>query len=241
MLNVLILAAGGGKRFAECGYDKPKPLISVNGKPMIQLVTENLGFSHARHIFMVQKSHIEEYQIDGFLKGIVNNAIVIPVDGITSGACVTALMATNYIDNDNPLVIANCDQLLLDFKSKEFMNTLSMDGIDGVVPTFYANHNRWSYAAVSEGFITKVVEKQVISKNATVGLYGFRKGKDFVWAANEMIRKDIRVNNEYYVCPSLQQLIDVGKKFVIKEYKEMWGLGIPEDLIRFVENHPNGK
>ena len=235
-LNVLIPMAGAGSRFADAGYTFPKPLIEVRGKPMIQVVVENLGFE-ANYIFVVQKEHREKYNLDAMLSVIVPDAKVVEVDGMTEGAACTALLASEYIDNDCPLFFANSDQFV-EWDAAEFMYKMQESGVDGGIVTFKATHPKWSYAKVDENnYVTEVAEKKPISDNATVGYYFWKHGADFVKYAKQMIDKDIRVNNEFYVCPVFNEAIEDGKKIKIKEVDGMWGIGTPEDLNNFLENY----
>ena len=235
-LNVLIPMAGAGSRFEQAGYTFPKPLIEVHGKPMIQVVVENLGFE-ANYIFVVQKSHREQYNLDTMLNLIAPDCTIVEVDGITEGAACTALLAREFIDNDAPLFFANSDQFV-DWNAAEFMYRMQESQADGGIVTFKATHPKWSYAKVDDnGFVTEVAEKNPISDNATVGYYYWKHGSDFVKYANEMIEEDIRVNGEFYVCPVFNQAIEDGKQIRIKEVDGMWGLGTPEDLHYYLENY----
>ena len=232
-MNVLIPMAGAGSRFAKAGYSFPKPLIDVNGKPMIQTVVENINID-ANYIFIVQKEHREKYNLDNMLNLIAPDCKIVEVDGITEGAACTTLLAEEYIDNDQPLFIANSDQWVgwnsLDFLYK--MNELNADG--GIV-TFKATHPKWSYAAVdNDGMVTEVAEKNPISDNATVGFYYWKRGEDYVESAKDMIAMQKRVNGEFYVCPVFNQAILMGKKIFAHNVEEMWGLGTPEDLEKFL-------
>lgn len=233
-LNVLIPMAGAGSRFAQAGYTFPKPLIDVNGKPMIQVVVENLGVE-ANFIYACQKEHREKFNLDKMLPLITPDCKVIEVDGLTEGAACTALLAKEYIDNDNPLLFANSDQWV-DWDPVQFMYDMQETKADGGIVTFKASHPKWSFAKVNEfGVVTEVAEKNPISDNATCGYYYWRKGSDFVKYAEEMIEKNIRVNNEFYVCPVYNQAIEDKKIIKIHEAKEMWGLGTPEDLEHFLK------
>lgn len=233
-LNVLIPMAGAGSRFAQAGYTFPKPLIDVNGKPMIQVVVENLGVE-ANFIYACQKEHREKFNLDKMLPLITPDCKVIEVDGLTEGAACTALLAKEYIDNDNPLLFANSDQWV-DWDPVQFMYDMQETKADGGIVTFKASHPKWSFAKVNEfGVVTEVAEKNPISDNATCGYYYWRKGSDFVKYAEEMIEKNVRVNNEFYVCPVYNQAIEDKKIIKIHEAKEMWGLGTPEDLEHFLK------
>lgn len=234
-LNVLIPMAGAGSRFQTQGYTFPKPLIDVRGKPMIQVVVENLNIQ-ANYIFLVQKSHYEKYNLQYLLNLIAPNCKIVQLDGITEGAACTTLLAKDLIDNDNPLVIANSDQYI-DWNSNNVMYAFKADGIDAGMLTFKSTHPKWSYARLGEdGFVAEVAEKKPISDNATVGVYYWSKGSDYVKYTEQMIEKNIRVNNEFYVCPVFNEAIEDNKKIRIKEIENMWGIGTPEDLTYFLNN-----
>ena len=235
-LNILIPMAGLGSRFTDKGYVFPKPLIEIKGKPMIQVVVENLNID-ANYIFIVQKEHVENYNIDKMLKLIRPEAQIVVLDSITEGAASTTLMAKEYIDNENPLLIANSDQFI-NWNPREVMYKFISTDVDGGILTFKATHPKWSYAKIdNSGFVTEVAEKNPISDNATVGVYYWKKGKDYVNFAEEMIEKDVRVNNEFYVCPVYNQAIEKNKKIKISEVEKMWGIGTPEDLESFLSEY----
>lgn len=234
-LNILIPMAGAGSRFSSAGYTFPKPLIDVNGKPMIQLVVDNLGLEGTCH-FIVQKSHREQYNLDRMLNLITPGCRVIEVDGLTEGAACTSLLAKEFIDNDNPLFFANSDQYA-EWNPIEFMYNMQETDCDGGIVTFSSTHPKWSFARIDDnGKVLEVAEKNPISKHATVGFYYWKKGSDFVKYAEQMIQKDIRVNNEFYVCPVFNEAIQDGKTIRTHEIEEMWGLGTPEDLEYFLKN-----
>ena len=235
-LNVLVPMAGAGSRFAQQGYTFPKPLIEVNGKPMIQVVVENLNIE-AHYIFIVQQDHYEKYNLKFLLNLIAPGCDIVQVNGVTEGAACSTLLAKEYIDNDAPLIMANSDQYV-EWNSNECMYAFTADEIDGGILTFNATHPKWSYAKVgSNGFVSEVAEKKVISNDATVGIYYWKHGSDYVRYAEQMIEKNIRVNNEFYVCPVFNEAIADGKKIKIKSIDSMWGIGTPEDLDFFLKNY----
>ena len=234
-MNVLIPMAGAGKRFFDAGYVFPKPLIEVNNKPMIQWVIESLNLD-ANYIFIIQKEHQEKYNIQSVLKILQPNCKIIELDHLTEGAACTTLLAKNYINNSNPLIIANSDQYI-SWNSSKALYEFNSKNLDGAILTFEAIHPKWSYAKCNEeGYVTEVAEKKVISKNATVGVYYWKHGSDYVSSAEEMIKKNIRVNNEFYVCPTYNQFLSKDKKVKIHNVDKMWGLGTPEDLNNFLQN-----
>ena len=234
-LNILIPMAGAGSRFEQAGYTFPKPLIDVKGKPMIQVVVENLNID-ANYIYVVQKSHREKYNLDTLLNLITPGCKIVEVDGITEGAACTALLAKKYINNDAPLFFANSDQYA-EWDSNEFMYKMQETEADGGIVTFKATHPKWSFAKINEqGYITEVAEKNPISDNATVGFYYWKHGSDFIKYAEQMIANNTRVNNEFYVCPVFNEAIGDGKKAKAFNINKLFGLGTPEDLRYFIEN-----
>ncbi len=233
-MKVLIPMAGAGSRFEKAGYTFPKPLIDVEGKPMIQAVVDNLNIE-AQHVFIVQKSHYEKYSLQQTLSQISPNCEIVQVDGVTEGAACTTLLAKQYIDNDEPLVIANSDQYV-EWDSNEFMYSMVADSVDGGILSFKSTHPKWSYAKLGDdGFVCEVAEKKPISDIATVGIYYWKKGSDYVKYAEDMIEKNIRVNNEFYVCPVFNQAIEDNKKVKIFNVEKMWGIGTLEDLQIFLK------
>ena len=229
--------AGEGSRFVKEGYTFPKPLIDVCGKPMIQTVVENLDFD-CEYIFLVRQKHVEQYSgLLDTLERITNGRCnYVVVDGLTEGAACTALLAEKYIDTEESLLIANSDQFI-EYEPKNFNSLKSLTGVAGVVFTFNAVHPKWSFVKTnSRGFITEVAEKKPISDIATCGIYWYRHGSDFVKYAKQMIEKNIRVNNEFYIAPVYNELILDGKSLIPFYVHKMWGIGTPEDLKHFVEN-----
>lgn len=237
-MNVLIPMAGAGARFEKAGYTFPKPLIDVRGKPMIQWVVESLNMK-ANYIFIVQEDHYKRYALQHTLNLIAPNCKIVTVNELTEGAACTTLLAKDLIDNNKPLLLANSDQFI-DWESNEFMYSMIADEIDGGILTFKSTHPKWSYAKLNEdGFVTEVAEKIPISEHATVGIYYWKHGSDYVKYAKQMIEKNIRVNNEFYVCPVYNEAIRDNKKIKIShiEFENMWGLGTPEDLKYFIDNY----
>jgi NDP-sugar pyrophosphorylase family protein len=236
-MKILIPMAGEGSRFVNEGYTFPKPLIDVGGKPMVQKVVENLDFD-CEYIFLVRKTHVEKY--DGMvhtLERITNEKCkYVVVDGLTEGAACTALLAEEHIDCDEDLLIANSDQWI-DYEAENFKSLKNLTNTDAIVFTFNAVHPKWSFVKTnSRGYITEVAEKKPISNIATCGIYWYRKGSDFVKYAKQMIEKNIRVNNEFYIAPVYNELIQDGKTLIPFYVHSMWGLGTPEDLRYYLEN-----
>jgi dTDP-glucose pyrophosphorylase len=203
---------------------------------MIQVVVENLNIK-ANFTYIVQKSHYEKYNLKFLLNLITPNCNIVQVDGVTEGAACTTLLAKEFIDSDKPLLIANSDQFI-DWDSSKFYYSMTADKIDGGILTFKATHPKWSFAKVDEyGYVTGVAEKNPISDIATVGIYYWSKGSEYVKYAEQMINKNIKINNEFYVAPVYNEAILDNKKFKTFDISKMWGLGTPEDLNIFLENN----
>jgi dTDP-glucose pyrophosphorylase len=234
-MKILIPMAGEGSRFAREGFDLPKPLIDVAGKPMIQAVVENLHFD-ADYIFLVRSEHLEKHSgLESTLTRITNGrTTIVKVDALTEGAACTALLAREHIDNGEDLLIANSDQIIR-YMPQNFNRLKDRTSVDGIVFTFNATHPKWSFVKIdSSGFVTEVAEKNPISDIATCGIYWYRKGSDFVRAADRMIQENIRVNNEFYIAPIYNQLILSGKTVIPFFVQEMHGIGTPDDLNEYL-------
>jgi dTDP-glucose pyrophosphorylase len=230
--------AGRGQRFVDAGFTSPKPLIPIFGHPMTKVVIANLQPAQEhRFIFLILKEHADAFGFDKLLREWVPGCTVLYVQKVTKGAACTALLAKDFINKEEPLMIANCDQWV-DVVIDDYLDT--MQDNDGLIMTMYADDPKWSYVRFDGEKIVEVVEKKVVSNCATVGIYNFAKGKDFVWAAERMIAKNIRVNNEFYVAPCYNQLLEAGKKLTLynvgREGAGLYGLGIPSDLEKFIKN-----
>ena len=231
--------AGRGSRFATAGYELPKPLIPIHGHPMIRLVTKNLRPRQPyRFVFLCLEEHIENYSIDRLLKSYEPSCEIVVVSQVTEGAACTVLLAKGLIDTSDSLMIANSDQWV-DTDINAYLDMMNAKNLDGLIMTMWADDPKWSFIRFNKhGHVTEVVEKKVISNEATVGIYNFKSGADFVAAAEKMIEKGERVNGEFYVAPVYNELISQGQ--IIGYYNigkvgdGMYGLGVPEDLNLFI-------
>lgn len=242
MLNIVVPMAGAGSRFAQQGYQLPKPLIPIFDEPMIRVAIENIRPRRPhRFIFIGQQAHLESYALADRLRGWCGpQTVVAPTPGLTEGAACTVLLAKTLINSDTPLMIANCDQWV-NVSIDDYLDEMDSRGLDGSIMTLNSRDPKWSYAALdSSGLVRQVAEKKVISEHATVGIYAFARGADFVAAAERMIARNERVNGEFYVAPAYGPMIDDGAKigafFVGREDDGMHGLGTPQDVDRFLRN-----
>lgn len=203
---------------------------------MIQWVIENVrpAQSH-RFVFICLAEHLEAYRgVPDTLRRLCPLCMIVPVDNVTEGAACTVLLARKFIDNDHPLMIANADQFV-ERDINDYLAVMERERADGLIMTFWSDHPKWSFCRLrADGTVQEVVEKQVVSNEATVGIYNFRRGSDFVRAADAMIAKNLRVNGEFYVAPAYNQLVAEGRKVVVsatgRERAGMYGLGVPADL-----------
>jgi dTDP-glucose pyrophosphorylase len=235
-MNILIPMAGAGKRFQDAGYKKPKPLIDVFGQPMIERVLNSLSDSRVEtnFIFVAQQDHLKL----GLSDYLNDKGTVIAIDGMTEGAACTTLLAQEHIDNDSELIIANCDQ----YMQWDFCDfTTYCQLFDGCLATFNSTNPHHSYARAVHRRVVEVAEKIVISDKASAGIYYFKRGSDYVHAAIQMIDKNIRTNNEFYICPVYNELLEDNRNISIYEI-DAYGkhmLGTPEELAVFVEKVTN--
>lgn len=239
MLNIVVPMAGRGSRFVKAGYDLPKPLIEIHGHPMIECVTKNISPTvEHRFIYLCLVEHLEKYNLKQRLESFSPNCVVVTVDKVTEGAACTVLLAKDFINNDDPLMIANSDQ----FVDIDINNYLAAGAeLDGLIMTMFADDNKWSFIKFDEArHVTMVREKEVISNEATVGIYNFARGRDYVDCAEKMIELNLRVNNEFYVAPVYNIFIERGAKIgfynVGRLDAGMYGLGVPDDLNKFLAN-----
>jgi len=238
MINVVIPMAGSGSRFAKDGYKTPKPFIDVAGKPMIVRVLENLAYDDARYILIIRKDHLEQEK--ELVKSIKKdfNVEFIEIDKLTEGTACTVLYARKFINNNQPLLIANSDQIV-DISIADYINDCHDKKLDGSILTFVDNFKdpKWSFARLDEsGMVVEVKEKEAISQYATVGIYLYSRGMDFFNGAVDMIIENDRVNNEFYTCPVYNYLIKENKKIGIYNinFTQMHGIGTPEDLNQYL-------
>jgi dTDP-glucose pyrophosphorylase len=244
---ITIPMAGAGTRFRNAGYRLPKPLIDLRGKPMIERVLDNLGRPcppsvEVRHVLLALNDHLDAYKVY-FQKELTPRLVaagykppvLVPVHALTEGQASTCLLATAHIDNSEPLLIANSDQII-NWTPYDFITRAERDHLDGIILTFTSRHPNNSYVELApSGLVARTVEKVVVSDLATCGLYFWTQGRDFVRSAYDMIRANDRCRNEFYVCPAYNYLIARGGRVGIQHVDEHWPIGTPEELVKYLE------
>ena len=238
-MNIVVPIVGIGKRFLDAGYEKPKPLISVRSQPIVQHAVESFGID-GKYIFIIRKSDFYD-ELKFLLLSMKPNCVIVETDTMTEGSSSSILLAKTYIDNDEELITINCDQRT-DWHPQEFLDFCRSCDADGVVGTYpYDGIVRNEYSPYSfieldsEGNAVRLEEKFAISDHALCGIHYWRKGSDFVSSAEEMIRNNDRINNEFYVSKTYNYLIKNNKK--IKNYTlgkgQFFSLGTPDDIKKF--------
>ena len=242
MTTLVIPMAGAGKRFSDVGYEDPKPFIKFAGRPMIHHVVSNLTSDLSVKVHLVvRQEHLVKYRsVLDELKTSVDLSIT-SIDELTRGTAETVLLGLQSLDKDQPIIIANADQIV-EGGIADFYNQASGADLDGSILVFQDRemNPKWSFAKVDvDGNVVQVAEKNPISDLATVGIYYFGSARAFERCALEMIEAGDAVNNEFYVCPVYNYLISQGG--LVKSYKiaptVMHGIGTPLDLERYVSRH----
>lgn len=217
-MKIVVPMAGKDELFRQHGFPFPKPVIEIDGRPMIEHSMECLDVvDGVEFIFIVRKEDDLRFYLRDMLKLLHPTCTIIRADGETAGAACTALLAVEHIMNDEELLIANADQILA-FDLNDAISSFRKRDLDAGTVVFDSVHPRWSFVKTDDnGQVIEAAEKRPISRNATAGLYYFRKGNDFVSAAQDMILKGADVNGGFFVCPTFNELILSQKKIGIHQ------------------------
>lgn len=211
MINILVPMAGKSYFFDDKQDGFSKPFIEICGKTMLEhFVLNYQNINDKRFIFVIQDDENRKFGLQNAINVLTNNKNeIIILKNETAGMACSALMAVNFIDNDEPLIIANMDQIF-ELDLNEIIYKLS--NFDAGVLSFENIHPRFSYVKCDEeNNILQASEKKQISKNAIAGFYYFKKGSNFTQAAKDMIKKDVNLDGKFYVAPTLNELILQGK------------------------------
>ncbi len=235
MIRIVVPMGGSGRQFLERGYTFPKPLVELGGRPLVEWVVQNLTPAEPHEfIFICRQEHVDQFALADVLRLIVPDCRIVTMARPTAGALCSVLLGMEYLQHDEELLVANADQCV-DVPVDRFLRAARESHWEGGIMTFPNTHPRWSYARVENGEVVAVAEKQPISRHATVGIYYFRRSRDFVLAAERMLCKNASVGGEFYVAPVYNEFILAGKRvghFPI-EAAEMHGLGTPEEVERY--------
>ena len=238
MLQIIIPLAGKAARFQERGHTFPKPLLEIGNRSMIEMVLENLAPPQpAKFTFICRKEHLSQFYLGDMLRLLTPGCGVISLENETGGALCSVLLAVDQLDPDGEVLIANGDQIITT-SLEPFYKMCRQPGVDGCILTFTATHPRWSFAKTDEhGNVTAVAEKRPISKQATAGLFYFRRARDLIEASERMILKGLTTSGQFFVCPVYNELILAGKKVRTHHLPDgtMHSLGTPEDVEVFIK------
>jgi NDP-sugar pyrophosphorylase family protein len=230
MLQIIIPLGGKATRFQERGHTFPKPLFEIGNRSMIEIVLENLAPPQpVQYTFICRKEHLSQFYLGDMLRLLAPGCRVISLENETAGALCSVLLAVDQLQLDGEIIVANGDQFI-STSLVPFYTACRQPGLDGCILTFTATHPRWSFAKTDEtGKVIAVAEKRPISKQATVGLYYFRRARDLIEASERMILKGLTTSGQFFVCPVYNEMILAGKN--------MHSLGTPEDLDVFMKYH----
>lgn len=250
MVN-LIPMAGDGIRFSKEGYKCPKPLIEISGKPMVIQAAQSLPDAN-RWVFVCRQCHIKDYQIDKLLKRYFHSAEIIAIDHLTNGQASTCLLAEDIIDNDDELLIGPCDSSVIWNKDK-YNALISGNQTDALIWTFRNNAavkrdpRIYGWVKTDSNDNASIVScKTPLSKNplndhAIIGAFYFKKAGFFFDAVKQMIAKNRRINNEFYIDEAMNEVIGYGLRVKVFEVEKYIGWGTPNDLkvYQYWENYFN--
>lgn len=226
-MKVIIPAAGNGSRFLNSKYKLPKPCIEVDNKLMLVRAAESLNLD-AQFIFIIRESNYRNVLATKLYESFPTCKIAV-IDFETDGATETCLIAEDFINTDEELIIANCDQIM-NWNSEQALKQLRK--FDAGLVTIESNDAKHSYAKLDNNLVIEVQEKNVISDTALTGIHYWKYGSDFVKCAKQMMNAGKKTNNEFYVGPCYNEFISMGKKvgyFQINQ-KQIHFIGTPGDL-----------
>lgn len=232
-MKIVMPMAGRGSRFANQGILTPKPVIDVNGEPMLAWALKSItGLDYSRIVFIILKEHDEEHDLGAWLKDYDPNCEIVMLEGVTEGQLATVLTARDYINDDEDVLVMSCDTYVKSDLTQHVQGRPA--DVEGLISVADMPGDRWSFARVDDdGNVVEVAEKVRISDHASTGLYYFSHGSKLVEVGEEMIRNEEKTRGEYYVIPVYQKFLDRGWKVGISEASEMWDMGTPEALAMF--------
>ena len=240
-LHIIMPMAGEGSRFLKEGWTTPKPLIELDGMPLFKHAINSVLMDDVpmKYSFIVRQEHIDKYQIDGKIRSFLPEANVFSVLKTTRGAVETCLMAESAIDDNDGIIVMDCD---LEFRSKRFLEIIKgilskpVEEVNGgALVSFESNEPRYSYAALgADGFATRTAEKEVISNHALCGAYFFSSGRRFKLVAHQLLNEPEFKKPEYYVSLLYNYLLAEGEKVQLASMEEYYSYGTPEELKRYL-------
>ena len=240
-LHIIMPMAGEGSRFAKAGWTTPKPLIELRGVPLFQRAIGSVALPgvEMKYSFIVRQEHIDNQHIDRMIQEILPEAWIFSVLKTTRGAVETCLVAEAAIDDDDAVVVMDCD---LEFRSVGYNQLVSKalslpaDEADGgALVSFESDNPRYSYALVDDdGRVLRTAEKEPISNHALCGAYFFGSGKDFKRIAHQLLDDGTHGKAEFYVSLLYNYLLAEGKIVRLATMEEYYSYGTPEELKNYL-------
>lgn len=240
-LHIIMPMAGEGSRFMKEGWTTPKPMIELHGIPLFKRA---IGSVHVdgvtmKYSFIVRQNHIDEFGIDKGILSFLPEANIFSVRKTTRGAVETCLMAESAIDDNDAVVVMDCD---LEFRSKRFVELIKdallksrLEAKGGALVSFESESPKYSYAEVdAHSVVLRTAEKEVISNHALCGAYFFGSGKRFKEVAHQLMNEQNFAKPEYYVSLLYNYLIAAGEKVYLAPMEEYYSYGTPEELNRYL-------
>lgn len=235
---VVVPMAGRGSRYATQGYETPKPLIEVAGKPMVFWALKSLeGLRVSKYIFVALKEHEDIFGVQKLLKNQIDgNVEFVWLDTVTEGQLCTVLAARHLLDANEDVLIASSDTLVI--------GNLGMDirvaKWEGIISVANLPGDQWSFARTNiTGEVVEVAEKKRISDHASTGLYYFRKAETLISYGEDIIRRQEKTRGEYYVIPVYQKMIEAGLPVGVSQASSVWDMGTPEAKMEFEKHYKN--
>lgn len=231
MINVVVPMAGHGKRFLDKGIFTPKPLIEIGSKPFIEHVIDTVSFEKAYFYFLIREKHLTENNFNEIFKKKKIKYKIIPVNKDTDGAACTVLLGTKKMNNDFPLIVKDCDQIM-SWSKKNFLEFVKRKKIDGALVTVPTKNPGFSYVELFDDMstVSRTKEKEVVSSFGNTGCYYFNKTQEYQYYANLMIKKNIRVKNEFYISQVYNEYILDNKKIIHYPIAEIFSINTPTEL-----------
>lgn len=240
-LHIIMPMAGEGSRFIKEGWKTPKPLIELKGETLFQRAIDSVRIDGVvmKYSFIVRQEHIDKYRIDVMIKDLLPQANVFSVLKTTRGAVETCLVAESAIDDNDAIVVMDCD---LEFRSKRYSQLIQLaislpeeKAFGGALVSFESSDPRYSYAEVDDKMkVIRTAEKEPISNHALCGAYFFASGKIFKRIAHQLLDDGTHGKAEFYVSLLYNYLLDEGKDVYLAEMEEYYSYGTPEELKRYL-------
>lgn len=229
-LHYIMPMAGRGSRFAQMGYDYPKPLITIYGKPFFYWATRSVQkFSELASLdFVVLKEHVEQYAMDQHILGFFPDSRIHVLDEVTQGAVITCMEGAADIKDDFPVVFNDCDHLFVSSAFRAYCQSPCEPEADGLLLTFDADQPKYSFVEKdARDRVIRTVEKQVISHEAICGCYYFRNKEIFYGAARKYLTQC--QYNEYFMSGVYNVMVAEGRNVKALKTDFHISFGTPEE------------